>query len=467
MAMAWLATPTLIQARIYDAFGAPRTPIFEVTPEARDGTGLAMDVDDAGGFLLAWRASPGLVARRYLGDGSPATGPFVLASDPSTTDAFATFALHLGPDGSSLAAWSRQAAPTLPAALLVRAFDANGRPQGPESEVSSGPRFVNVALDVREASAVVAFGKKRPGPEGTDVVFDAWARRLDSLGALRSPEILVAQEAGFSHVPYGGRLFPDGRFALGLKRCDPVTGNGICSEAAIQWWAADGSSLPSLGVVLARRGPFLFPDTWLGSDPLGNFASLVVDTIGQSWAALNPLGAVVLQAEAPRPRSPGTTIPAGSQPVGFVPIGSSRFAVIWYDGDWAYLQAMGVLPESTPAPSFYTVEPCRLIDTRDAGAPLLSGDDRAVQASGRCAIPAGAKAVAANAVALEASTPGNLRFYRPDRLVPAASALNLGRGQTRASSTVIPLAADGALAARATLFGGTTHLIIDVSGYFQ
>lgn len=94
--MAWLATPTLVQARVYDAFGAPRTPILEVTREARYGTQLALDVDDAGGFVLVWQAGPGLVARRYGGDGSPAAGTFVVTSGAvTTTDVYVDFVCTL------------------------------------------------------------------------------------------------------------------------------------------------------------------------------------------------------------------------------------------------------------------------------------------------------------------------------------------------------------------------------------
>jgi hypothetical protein len=44
----------------------------------------------------------------------------------------------------------------------------------------------------------------------------------------------------------------------------------------------------------------------------------------------------------------------------------------------------------------------------------------------------------------------------------------LQAGRTRAGNLILPLAADGTLAVRATVTGGgTVHLLLDVSGYFD
>ena len=53
---------------------------------------------------------------------------------------------------------------------------------------------------------------------------------------------------------------------------------------------------------------------------------------------------------------------------------------------------------------FYTVTPCRMLDTR-AGAPLASGVPLLVSAAGACGIPANARAVAVNVTTI-APPPG-------------------------------------------------------------
>jgi hypothetical protein len=50
--------------------------------------------------------------------------------------------------------------------------------------------------------------------------------------------------------------------------------------------------------------------------------------------------------------------------------------------------------------------------------------------------------------------------------LPTSSAINYAAGQTRTNNTVVGLNAAGALAAQC-LPGGSTHLIVDVNGYFE
>ena len=59
-----------------------------------------------------------------------------------------------------------------------------------------------------------------------------------------------------------------------------------------------------------------------------------------------------------------------------------------------------------------------------------------------------------------------MRLFAAGAPAPLASNLNYVAGQTRANNAIVPLNASGQLAA---LCGptGTTHLIIDVNGYFQ
>jgi hypothetical protein len=61
---------------------------------------------------------------------------------------------------------------------------------------------------------------------------------------------------------------------------------------------------------------------------------------------------------------------------------------------------------------------------------------------------------------------GNLRLYAPGAPAPAVSALNWSAGQTRGNNAIVPLSATGHVATKCAP-SGTTHLIIDVNGYFQ
>jgi hypothetical protein len=118
---------------------------------------------------------------------------------------------------------------------------------------------------------------------------------------------------------------------------------------------------------------------------------------------------------------------------------------------------------------FYTVQPCRVLDTR-GGTPLTSAKTTLLQVAGRCGIPADAKAVSANWTIVRPQGQGFLTVYPGDAQVPQSSTLNYGIGQVRANNGMALLAGDGSgtVNALATVSGGgTTDLILDVNGYFR
>ena len=118
---------------------------------------------------------------------------------------------------------------------------------------------------------------------------------------------------------------------------------------------------------------------------------------------------------------------------------------------------------------FYTVPPCRVFDTR-GGAPLASGVARLFRVAGSCGIPADARAVAANWTIVQPQGPGALAIYPGDAQLPVATTLDFSPGQVRANSAMVLLAGDGSggvNAFPALAGGGTTDLILDVSGYFK
>jgi IPT/TIG domain/Metallo-peptidase family M12 len=129
----------------------------------------------------------------------------------------------------------------------------------------------------------------------------------------------------------------------------------------------------------------------------------------------------------------------------------------------------------TPAPpgKFYTLSPCRLVDTRGAVA-LLGGP--ALAASGRrnftltstCGVPTTAKAISVNLTVTGATAPGFVSLFPGDGIAPATSNINFATGQTRANNAVVLLATNGS-GSLAVLNGaaGTVHFILDVNGYFQ
>jgi hypothetical protein len=139
-----------------------------------------------------------------------------------------------------------------------------------------------------------------------------------------------------------------------------------------------------------------------------------------------------------------------------------------YDPDPADNTATVVTP---PAPQrYFAVPPCRVVDTRVGQAPLAANTTRAFTLAGSCGIPADARVVAANLVAVNPGDRGNLRVFPLPQAVPDASVLNFAAGRTRANNAVLALGAAGQVQVRCDMPAGSTastHFVVDVFGYFR
>jgi hypothetical protein len=126
-----------------------------------------------------------------------------------------------------------------------------------------------------------------------------------------------------------------------------------------------------------------------------------------------------------------------------------------------------VIPTSTGGSAFYTVAPCRVLDTRNAGGPLAAQTSRTVAVAGTCEVPATAKAITFNLTVVAPTVAGALQVYPSDQSPPTTAAVNYSAGQTRGNNGIIGLSATGAVAVRNRQATGSAHVILDVSGYFE
>ncbi|HEX3129689.1 MAG TPA: PKD domain-containing protein [Thermoanaerobaculia bacterium] len=125
-----------------------------------------------------------------------------------------------------------------------------------------------------------------------------------------------------------------------------------------------------------------------------------------------------------------------------------------------------------PDGDFYSVTPCRLLDTRtpeDGAAPVASGTDRVldVVAVTRCGVSPLAKAVALNVTVIQPGGSGRVTVYPANLSIPATSTLNFPADVTRANNVLMMLSPDGRIKLRPVVNnGGSTHLVVDVTGFF-
>jgi hypothetical protein len=231
----------------------------------------------------------------------------------------------------------------------------------------------------------------------------------------------------------------------------------------------DGTAITPGNVLFGTNGGLLLqkPDV-TAADCVTTTTPGLTTFCGTSASAAHAAAIAALLKSAPDHRSAGQVLAAMSTTALDVnPAGRDRDAGV---GIVMANLAAGALV-NIPALDLYTVSPCRVFDTRlpggpTAGAALACGGDRDFTIAGTCNVPSGAKAVSLNVTVTQPSAQGNVRFFAAGAPAPLVSSLNYVAGQNRANNAIAPLGVGGALSVRCGP-SGTTHLIVDVNGYFQ
>ena len=121
---------------------------------------------------------------------------------------------------------------------------------------------------------------------------------------------------------------------------------------------------------------------------------------------------------------------------------------------------------------FYAVTPCRILDTRlSPGNPLVAGPSYRYRVVGICGVPLSATAVFLTVTVVSPTDAGYVVVYPNPGSFPGTSMVNVKPGERAlANGAIIGVGTDAALqlsAAYETCGGqGTTHLVLDVMGYF-
>jgi hypothetical protein len=137
--------------------------------------------------------------------------------------------------------------------------------------------------------------------------------------------------------------------------------------------------------------------------------------------------------------------------------------------------AIATIATAPTTGNFYTLPPCRILDTRNPtgpyGAPALAANSqRTVTIGGQCGVPTTARAISANLTLITNSNGGDLRAFASDLATPPiATAISFSPSQVRANNTILALSQDGnaAVTLLPDLPAGSVHCVLDVNGYFE
>ncbi len=121
-------------------------------------------------------------------------------------------------------------------------------------------------------------------------------------------------------------------------------------------------------------------------------------------------------------------------------------------------------PQGTGGLSLYTLEPCRVIDTRNpSGAPPFTGTITVNVEGSNCGAPSNAQGYVFNATAIpQAGSHGFLTLWQDGAGQPTAANLNAPTGATTGNMAIVPTT-NGSIDA---YFSGATWLVLDIFGYF-
>jgi hypothetical protein len=142
-----------------------------------------------------------------------------------------------------------------------------------------------------------------------------------------------------------------------------------------------------------------------------------------------------------------------------------------YRGGTAAQGGLTTMTDVTPGIGFVGIQPCRVADTRGNGAPITGGifpnsGQRTWDVTGLCGLPAGVSALSVNftVVAAAGIPAGSFLLAWPTGQPPPPTAImTYGPNQIISNAAIVPLGPGDQLNVNVS---GSTHVIMDVNGYF-
>jgi hypothetical protein len=231
--------------------------------------------------------------------------------------------------------------------------------------------------------------------------------------------------------------------------------HGYPSSLEIRLVATDAHGAASAPVSVTIQPKTV--DLSIRSDPPG------VQLSAGETTAVAPFTTTVINKSVVQVSAPPTTT-LGGRPYGFTG---------WSDGLAAShsLVARSTTPpliaRYAPGSTFVPIVPVRVVDTRTSPAgPLTAGVTRTFAIAGADGIPANAVAITGNLTAVAPTSAGWVGLSTRPSVPATTSVLNIPAGDTRANGVTMLLGDDGRLSTIYRAASGTSHLILDVTGYF-
>jgi sugar lactone lactonase YvrE len=263
--------------------------------------------------------------------------------------------------------------------------------------------------------------------DATDVILDINGYFVPgATGGLRFYSVIPCRIADtrLAAGTFGGPIL-----AAGQSRSFPIPQSGCGVPDTAQAYSLNVTSVPT--------GPLGFLTAW----PAGS-ARPLVSTLNAPTGAVTPNAAIV---------------PAGT---------NKAISIFVTDSSHVVLDINGYFAASAPGGSqplvFYTLEPCRFLDTRET-AVVAAGETRTVPTQTRCGIPIApvAEVISLNATAIPRGPLSYLTLWATFGAQPFVSTLNSFDGSVVANAAIVP-----ASIGVNVFVTNASDVILDVNGWF-
>jgi hypothetical protein len=359
---------------------------------------------------------------------SPTTTTVVTSVNPAQVGEYLTYTATVTGNGAS--------APT----GTVNFFFGSGTIPFPETLGSNGIATASTAFpNSGDYEITASYSGDANNAGGTSVPF---GQVVSAAGAGQ----------GLSFVPVTPCRVADTRgTVLGPFSAPAITSNGMRSFAIPQ----SACGIPSTAVAYSLN---------VTVQPNGLLEYLTVWPTGQTKPGIS-----LMNSYDGRTKANAAIVAAGTSGSISVFAASATFTNVILDIDGYFV------PSTSSSLAFYTIAPCRLVDTRPsknnppgplAGPSLAAKQTRSFPLqSGKCNLPSNAQAYSLNVTAMPPSGAdlGFLVIFPTGQKQPGSSTLNATTGTTTANAAIVPAGTGGAVS---VLTSNDTDLLLDINGYF-
>jgi hypothetical protein len=457
----------------FDGFGVKQGSEFMVnTYTTNSQSRPAVAMDSVGNFVVVWSsynqtggAQGDIVGQRFDASGVKQGSEFMVNS--YTTNGQDYPSVSMDGSGNFVVVWSsvNQAGASSGRDVYARRYDASGVAQGAEFLVNtyttSDQRAPSVSIN-DAGHFIVAW------TDYSGAARKIMGQRYDSSGAAAGPQFEADTPAATANpltpwvaidandnVTMVWMSYLSSPFGTGIfgQRFDPA-GNKVGTQFQANTYTGGFAFHPEVGLLAGGKSVV----SWQ-NNPSGN-SDVFARMYDRSAASLGTEFMV------------NTYTTNDQRSAAIASRSRDRFVISWT----SYGQVAGAASEIYgqrlhAAYHFYSLTPCRIVDTRNASGPyggpaLAALSDRRFVLAGQCGIPAGADGVSVNVTVTQPTAAGDVRIF-PGTSAPVVSTINYSSGQTRANNATALLGIDGGITVHSDQPTGTAHFILDVNGYFQ